>query len=59
MHGKRGRLITGWRQVKPEQGSPKRRFFPVADAKAAPRATSGEAAGKDRWESEGGSTVVS
>jgi hypothetical protein len=57
MPGKR--VITGWRQVKPEQGSSKRRLLPVAVAKPAPRATSGEAANNDRWESEGGSIVAS
>jgi len=59
MHGKRGRLITGWRQVKPEQGSPKRRYLPMVVAKAAPTATAAEAAGNERWESEGGSVVAS
>ena len=57
MVGKQGRLITGWRQVKPEKGSSKRRFLPVAPATAAERAKAGEPAGKDRWESEGGSIV--
>ena len=59
MVGKQGRLITGWRQVKPGKGSPKRRFLPVAVPKAAPRATTSEAANGDRWESEGGSIVPS
>ena len=51
-------MITGWRQVKPEPGSPKRRLFPVAEAKVAPRATPGEAAGNERWESEGGTVAA-
>jgi len=59
MPGKQSRLITGWRQVKPEQGSSKRRLLPLAVAKAAPQAASGESAGNDRWESEGGSIVAS
>jgi len=55
MQGKR--VITGWRQVKPVQGSSKRRLFPVAVPKKAPQATPGEAANNERWESEGGSIV--
>ena len=57
MTGKRSRVITGWRQVKPEPGSSGRRFFPGTAPKGAPRVVTPEAASKDRWESEGGSVV--
>jgi len=56
MSDKRGRLITGWRQVKPLPGSPKRRLFPLPVAKPPP-ATPGEAANDDRLEPEDGSIV--
>jgi len=39
MSGKRSRSITGWRQVKPEKDSSKRRHLPLVAAKAALPAT--------------------
>ena len=45
MPAKRGRLITGWRQVKHEQG--RRRYLPLPAATAVALATSGEATGND------------
>ena len=56
---KRSRSITGWRQVKPERGSSKRRFLPLVAAAAAPApAATPETAGNERWESEGGTVAA-
>ena len=54
----RGRSITGWRQVKPERASSKRRYPPFVAATAPAPTAAPETAGSERWESEGGTVAA-
>jgi hypothetical protein len=55
----KSRMIKGWRQVpRSKPGLPASRFLPLPRAPSPPAQAPGDAAAKERWESEGGQLGV-